>query len=442
MIYQFTSSLLIIETTQVILMTIATFMLLFAISKRHEFYLLLCSYISLTIGLIFSVVKLITFSNSSISLLFYLFATIFLFITIFHKYYELFLSKADLKYYVYISIIFIAIMALMIIGIEYVILGILIFGIELSLYIYFKKETPTYGLFSFAMIIGFISIVTIILEGLGYPWAYELRQGMAIVLASIFLSISIVAILEYRMESTNIQYRKVYDRAELYKDLFLHDVNNILQSLLNAGEFCTIRLSEWGTKEKRDELLGLFKIIQNQVNRGSNLISNIRILSDLDLKKLPVKEVELGGQILQAIQKVEEIYVHKQSEINFHLEEDELYVKANNYLSELFYNLLMNSFRYNESPIVKIDINASIIVKKKIRYVKVKILDNGTGISEQLKSSLNRERLDIINSKRRLGLGLIFVYKLINYFEGQMSISARPEGAKKGTKVTLYLQEV
>lgn len=437
MITQFASWLPIIEFIQVILMIIATIVLLIAISKRKEFYILLIAYISLSIGLFFSLLKLIAPIGTFLSLLFYLIATLLLFGTIFAKYYKLFLKKAELKHKIYILIIILAIFPLIIVGIEYLILGFLLLGIELSLYIYFKKETVVYGLTGFAMIVGFISIVTIILEGFGFPWAYELRQGMGVVLTSVFLSVSIVAILEYRMEKTNIQYRKVYDRAELYKDLFLHDVNNILQSILNASEFCSMKLSDWEEKQEKEEGLELFDIIKNQVNRGSNLISNIRILSELDLKKLPIKDMNLITQIQQSVERVEKIYKDTPSEITLETQENQPIVKANKYLSELFYNLLMNSFRYNENPVIKVEINISRIRKDVQNYLQVEIQDNGTGIGKELKNRLNQDTLNLLNTRKRLGLGLIFVHKLSSYFGGDMKIVT----SDKGTRITITLLE-
>jgi len=441
MISQYATSLATIEIIQVVLMIAATAVLIFAITKRREFYILFCSYIFLTIGLIFSILKLVSKAFTLLSLLFYLFATIFLFATVFSNYYILFLGQASRRYQIYLLIIMLGISLLILFGIEYVILGLLFLGIELSLYIYYKKETVVYGLFALAMLVGFISIVTIILEDFGYPWAYELRQGTGLILTSVFLTISIVAILEYRMERTNIQYRQVYNRAELYKDLFLHDVNNILQSILNASEFCSLKFSEADLEKDKEEFLQLFNVIKNQVNRGSNLISNIRILSELDLIKITVEDINLDHQIQQAIQKVEKIFGDRPSELNYNNPFESASVRANKYLSELFYNLLMNSFKYNESKIVKVDINVHELQKNDQKFMQVDIIDNGTGIGEELKQRLNKKELDIINSKKRLGLGLIFVYKLSSYYGGYLQIEDREKEDKKGTKITITLRK-
>ncbi|TFF96879.1 MAG: hypothetical protein EU547_05820 [Promethearchaeota archaeon] len=442
MFNQYATELVIVETIQVILMIIATAFLVIAISKRHEFYLLFLCYVSLTLGLIFSVLKLMTSIPTIISLIFYLFATISLFATVFYKYFNLFLRNANRKYQIYVILIFLGISLLTIIGIEYVILGILLFGIELSLYIYYKKETVVYGLFALAMFIGFVSILTIILEGFGYPWAYELRQGTAIVLVSELLTVALVAILEYRMDKTNIKYRKVYDRAELYKDLFIHDVNNILQSILNASEFSTMKLSDWEEEKHKQEILQFSDIIKNQINRGANLISNIRILSELDLEKLKVETINLNSQLQKAIEMVKGLYNDTNSEIKYQISDDTIFVKANQYLSELFFNILMNSFVYNKSSVVKIDIKISRIKNNEQEYIQIDILDNGIGISEQLKTRINQDSLDLVNSKKRLGLGLIFVYKLTSYYGGYMKIQNRRDVEKKGTRVSIVLQEM
>ena len=440
MINQFASSLLLIEIIQVIIMILATLVLIFALRKSRELYLLMCCYVSLSIGLFFSIIEIFHSLYTLLSLLFYLASTLFLFATVFLKYYQLSLIHINQRKKYYLFLIFAGVISLIIFGIEFVILGFLCFGVIISLVNYSKKAKPTYGLYTITMIIGFISILSIILEDAGYPWAYELRQGMAIVLGSMFLATAIVAILEHRMEKSNIQYRNVYNRAELYKDLFLHDVNNILQSVLSATEICSLKVPKIIPEDKQNDMINLFETIEDQVNRGSDLISNIVLLSELDLKEIPLQKLDVREQITSAIKKVNDFFSNKDFKITYDFQEKELSVKANKLLVELFYNLLNNSIRHNKSTQAKIEINVSSIAKNNQKYVQVEIIDNGIGINKQIKREINKVNFTKIYTKKRLGLGLIFVCKVLYSYGGHLIIQNRiKDNYKKGSKFIIYL---
>lgn len=431
MIIQFTSSLLIIESIQFILMVVATIILIFAVRERHELYLLLCSYISLSVGLLFSVIEVINQVYTFLSLLFYLLTTLFLFGTVFYEYYSLFLANQERRNYLYIGLVFAIVITVGVFGLEYLILGFLIFGFFLSLYIYSVKETPTYGFFSIIMILGFVSIYSIILQNEGYPWAYELRQGMAIVLASVFLYTAFVAIFEKRMKESDIQYRKVYNKAELYKDLFIHDVSNILQSVLSATEFCALITRDIIDDEKKEELLDLLNTIKVQVNRGADLVSNIESLSKLDLRSVEIKEINLDKQIKKAIDKVKDVFSERKATIHYEISEKSITVKANKILSDLLYNILNNSFSHNNNSEVNINIKVSKKVRSEKNVICVQITDNGLGVSKQIKREINQVRCDKVKTDLRLGLGLIFVCKSLLYYGGNLTIRDRKNDGSK-----------
>ena len=44
--------------------------------------------------------------------------------------------------------------------------------------------------------------------------------------------------VERKLKKSEKKYREAYNRAELYKDLFAHDISNILQSILSASQLC------------------------------------------------------------------------------------------------------------------------------------------------------------------------------------------------------------
>ena len=87
-----------------------------------------------------------------------------------------------------------------------------------------------------------------------------------------------------KLKKSEEKYRKAYYRAEFYKDIFVHDINNILHSLLSGFQVCEITLDN--PSEVKDSI----NIMKSQVMRGSNLVSNIFNLSKLEESEIPLRK--------------------------------------------------------------------------------------------------------------------------------------------------------
>ena len=77
------------------------------------------------------------------------------------------------------------------------------------------------------------------------------------------------------MESEK-QYRDAYNQAEFYKDVFTHDINNILNAIQLSTDLTSYYLND------PDKLKELTDIIVKHVDRGADLVKNIQKLSKLD----------------------------------------------------------------------------------------------------------------------------------------------------------------
>ncbi|MFW9876014.1 MAG: hypothetical protein ACFFG0_23170 [Candidatus Thorarchaeota archaeon] len=78
---------------------------------------------------------------------------------------------------------------------------------------------------------------------------------------------------EYELHKSVKQYRDAFKRAEFYKDVFLHGVNNIFQIIQSTAELISIFREK---RENLDKLNKIFHIIDNQIKRGVKLIENVR----------------------------------------------------------------------------------------------------------------------------------------------------------------------
>ena len=116
--------------------------------------------------------------------------------------------------------------------------------------------------------------------------------------------------------------------------------------------------------------------------------------------------------------------------------EDGLFMKAVAREIELiFRHLISNAIRYNKD-------NGSITltIKKEDSHIAVKMTDTGIGLSAEEQARLFGEFVRIKNSKtqdiRGTGLGLAIVKKLVELYQGTVSIESEPD---RGTTFFLLL---
>ncbi|MCP4760671.1 MAG: PAS domain S-box protein, partial [archaeon] len=77
---------------------------------------------------------------------------------------------------------------------------------------------------------------------------------------------------EQELKNSEEKYRQAFNQAEFYKDVFTHDINNILNAIQLSSELSTFSLNE---PEKIKELMD---IIVRHVERGAKLVKDIQKL--------------------------------------------------------------------------------------------------------------------------------------------------------------------
>jgi len=89
--------------------------------------------------------------------------------------------------------------------------------------------------------------------------------------------------MEQKLRTSEKKYRLSYNHTRFLKDLFSHDITNILQSILSTVDLYKIykNKSLLGKDEGPKKVDELFEMIHEQVRRGEDLVSNVNILSRL-----------------------------------------------------------------------------------------------------------------------------------------------------------------
>lgn len=228
-----------------------------------------------------------------------------------------------------------------------------------------------------------------------------------------------------KLKKSEEKYREAYNRAELYKDLFYHDINNILSNIKLSISISEKYLDEPG---KEREIKDLYKLIKGQFDRGAKLITNVRKLSNLENLEKSLKSVKAIKILEEAIKFVQNSRSLKDINIRIITSEKKIITRANEFLIDIFDNLLINAVNYNENPKKEVLIKISRQTKVNIGYVKFEFIDNGIGISDKRKELIFQEGFSEEKGSKGMGFGLTLVKKIIESYKGEIWIEDRVKG--------------
>jgi signal transduction histidine kinase len=189
-----------------------------------------------------------------------------------------------------------------------------------------------------------------------------------------------------------------------------------------------------------EDILEYFQLIAQQLTRGKKLIRNVRTLADLEEYEMVLEPVEVFSELRNAINFSLISFPERKIKVKIISDHENLNVMANELLSEVFENIIMNAIKYNKKNVVKVEIMISKVIINSEKYVKIKIKDNGIGIDDDRKNTIFQE----VHLKRRnpngMGIGLSLVAKLIELYAGEIWVENRIGGdPTKGSNFIILL---
>jgi PAS domain S-box-containing protein len=220
-------------------------------------------------------------------------------------------------------------------------------------------------------------------------------------------------------------------RAEFFNDLMAHDLNNVHQGILVGAEL--LLRNEGLTQES----IKHSSAIRDQVARGIQLIENVRKLSKMEAdEELELQPLDLHGIIANAILLVQHGFPGKDIKIDIKFNPEEIIVLADEFLIDLFYNLVHNAMKYNISDqgVIDIIVDSADSDDK----VRVAITDKGPGIPDERKRDLfsRLERGRTLGS----GMGLTLVKRIAERYKGSAWVEDRVPGSySMGAKFVVEL---
>lgn len=255
-----------------------------------------------------------------------------------------------------------------------------------------------------------------------------------------FFNITKRRIAEQQLKKSEKEYKEAYNLANFYKDLFAHDMNNILQGVLSSMEYFSLFKDD---PKKMEKLGDIATVIKNHVKRGIKLISNVRKLSELEESKIKLKPITIKHVIDKTISDLKNSFKDRIIEVEIDGLSEEMKILGDELAYNVFENILNNSIKYNfEEDVVDIHIIVSRVQKDNVNYLKFEIKDFGIGIREERKKVIFMRQFSKDISDRGMGIGLSLVYKIILKYGGEIWVEDRVKGDySKGTNFIVLLKE-
>jgi len=244
---------------------------------------------------------------------------------------------------------------------------------------------------------------------------------------------------EKNLKESEKKFHEAYNKANFYKDLFTHDMNNILQNLLSAADLCLENLRTSNNRELSNEII---KHSKSQIERGARLILNVQQLSQLEEIKMQKFSIEVQNTLKKSIEHLKNSFLTREINVDLDIFDEKIKIRANELIEDAFENILNNAVRHNENKVVEISIKITSEIVDGKEYLKFEFLDNGVGIPDEWKNVIFLGYNEA-NALCRIGLGLSLVKTIIESYEGRIWVEDRVKGDySRGSNVVLLIPEV
>jgi len=240
---------------------------------------------------------------------------------------------------------------------------------------------------------------------------------------------------EQSLRKSEKKLKESVNQAEFYKDLLAHDIANKLSNVYSSVQLMDMFEDLVDNVDKVEDLI---QTIKEEVREGKNIISNVRKLSEVKDKEIPRHAVQVKKVLKSAIKHASVRIQRKKSNVSTNFPEKEILVTGGDLLIDAFENILINGAIHNDSEIIKLWIDLSIMNDK----VKIEFKDNGVGIPDERKTRLFQKTYQKPSESGGMGIGLSLVKNIIDTYDGEIWVENRIESDySKGSNFIVLLNE-
>ena len=419
--------------------------IVFAIAcrNRRDLYLWLVGICFFSTGSVFIYLEIYGTLYRIIGNGFYLISTLNFIIAGMHEYFQTFIKNKypndSLNLTVKNSIIFLIPLSIVLIVIQAVMGILLCIALYMFLKIYLAKRNITRLFMMFTMAASLITLILTMLDNFKLEVVWEFSFVTMIITTSFLLTTGLAAPLEDRLTKSEAKYFEAYNQTEFYEDLFAHDISNILQYVKSSLDLIKIYQEDPQGKNKINKVIS---ILNEQTIRASNLVKNIRTLSELTETEISLKSMNLLKILNLSIDYNKKNYPDRDIYISIIPSEGNFYVKANELFLNVIENLFINAIKYNTNPKIEIEVEISPVKKNGMNYVKIEFKDNGIGVSNQIKNSLFESIVRKKGNTEGMGLSLLLVKKILDSYNAEIWVEDRILGdPSEGSNFIIMIPE-
>ena len=241
---------------------------------------------------------------------------------------------------------------------------------------------------------------------------------------------SLLDITERKRAERKVQEARA--QAEFFVDLMAHDLTNINQAIMSVLEVM-LHNPNLPTEFRQTVLTALA-----QVKRSAQLIANVKRFSQIDVEKPTLEGMDLFPVLFAAAITVEQAFPYKEIIFRSNLQQDQYHVMADDFLFDLFYNLLHNAAKFDRKRRVVVDIKVSRA--RKPGFLKIEVKDRGIGIPDEQKDKVFARLTPRKDGIRGTGVGLTLARRIVERYGGKIWVEDRVKGDHtKGSNFVVLL---
>ena len=243
---------------------------------------------------------------------------------------------------------------------------------------------------------------------------------------------------EIRLKYSQSKYRRAYKQVNFYKDLFSHEIGNIVQAISGLSESYKYCNSNYDSTTKIDDLI---ERIQKNTNNAIELINKVRKLSQLEeIKTISLEDVDVSETLHDALNYVRNKFKDKKIEVRVEIEIESKIIRANEMLIDVFENIFTNAVKFNNNSKIEITVKISKIIINEKKWIMIQFIDNGIGIQDSQKKIIFKKKFKDLKEGKVTGFGLTLVKKIIERYRGKIWVENRiKDDYTKGTKFVILL---
>ena len=245
--------------------------------------------------------------------------------------------------------------------------------------------------------------------------------------------------LNDEVDKVNIVFNSMMDELEDVFDeqsRFVADASHELKTPLTALQGHLSMLKRWG-KHDEERLDKSLDICLREVKRLKKIVDDMLVLSKSEKNKIDLNNLdEIDPRLI--IDEVIDQYRILNSNVKYSVNiEDNIKIKIDpNDLKQLLVIFIDNAIKYNN----KDNIEIKIALNKEYDKVKLEVIDNGMGISEdEIKNVMKRfykvDKSRVHNNS--FGIGLSIADRIINNYNGSLNIESELD---KYTSISIYFK--